>query len=112
MKPLELSAENKEHLLEMAKYFFPEIFFAFTSIPTVGVSDGDLYYYETPNARKRKYIHWFEFATTSLSEKIFEAEQNDIGEIQDFISDIFLYYYTDTMHPIEYLYQEYLKLKK
>lgn len=103
MQAIKLNDKQKENLLEMCKVLFPDMFFAFSSIPTVGVGENDLYYYETERSRKRKYVHWFEFVMTYLRMKL-KLHHDDMFCTMNPGVNTF-------KHPVDYLYEQYLKFK-
>jgi hypothetical protein len=116
MESIEITNEHKDKLLEMCNVLFPKIYFTFRVFPTVGVSNGDLCYYLTPESNKRQYIHWFEFCMTHLVEKLIFNKKNNQKVHDDFRE--FFYsvnnYFIKTplcIHPIEYLYNNFKQQK-
>lgn len=93
MKPLELSQEQKEKLILMCKALFPE--YDIFEIE----KDGYLLFVN----KKCPAIHWFEFCMTHLR-KALKVHYDDLYRTSIGISQ--------DVHPIDYLYEQYLKLKK
>lgn len=77
MKPLKFTKQHKKKLLEMCEKLYPEMYFGFTVIPTVGVEDEGLFYYPY-RGRKKRYIHWFEFCMLHLSDVICNKAQKGV----------------------------------
>lgn len=111
MESLKLTKEQENKLLEMAEKLFPEYFFD---------EEGEDYYIDEDgiinflipikeNEYKCGEIHWFEFCMTYLAEKIIPAfcdmEKMYSGIMGNDESDCF------KKHPIDYLYEEFKKLK-
>lgn len=98
MKPIKLLEEQKEKLLEMCKVLFPD--YAIRVIKPVH-STPDTFFIQMGLKKSIKYdfeIHWFEFCMTHLPEKI-----NVCTEWIELWK---------TNNPIDFLYEEFLKLKK
>lgn len=134
MKALEITKEQKDRLLEMAEKLFPEyndkseggtgpicfhhageypgMLFGFKS----NGEDGDLY------RDASLFIHWFEFCIIWIPEKIVShpkfnnefiiemPQYYDDSEVIDYIMESCVSLIKD-INPIDYLYEEFLKLK-
>jgi hypothetical protein len=102
MKSIELTQEHKDKLLEMCKELFSEYTWDFSWL----YREGNIKFWnkEMLNAR---FIHWFEFCMTKLSSALkltsnqiyncFSCSVNSEGD--------------PFIHPVNFLYEEYLKLK-
>lgn len=107
MKPIELTAEHKSKLLEMCNKLFPEErkFFKILS--------GNIYYSNNGNF-PGKSIHWFEFCMTYLMYKL-SYEFSEIPNIKGKSIHRELWELNKgdyfKKHPVDYLYEEFLKLK-
>lgn len=119
MEVIKLKKHHRIKLLKMCKVLFPEMYIGFNLIPRPNVGNEDLYYYPRGTSRKRKYIHWFEFCTTTLTREILILKTNkDFGfDPWDFDKAhkktlIKMFMYDEPEHPIDYLYKEFLKLKQ
>ena len=125
MKSIELTEEHKSKLLEMCKVLFPE----YTTIPndknpkflTINwfTKQGYFIHLMDDDLKENKMIHWFEFCMTHLCVKIYnliDKYNNDLfinmfhGSILSFThfkeSGDFV-----AIHPVDYLYEEFKKLK-
>jgi hypothetical protein len=104
MKPIELTEEHKTKLLEMCEVLFPE-YKININLDHFDEEDGNLGV--KPNNENGIYkhgwmIHWFEFCHCYLLPKLI-TERN---------SKLQFYMDTFTGNPIEYLYEEFKKLKE
>lgn len=128
MKPLELTIEHKDKLLEMCKVLFPE----YTTIPSdknpkwlhiFYLSDvGTFIQLCNDEIKKSINIHWFEFCNTWLVEKVLNpTPERPSRVLQDKFKEFFwksnLYWMyineysgTPEKHPVDYLYEEFKKL--
>jgi len=98
MKPLKLTEQHKEKLLEMCKVLFPEY--------EITIHGSNIYINIT------EHIHWFEFCYTELAYKIFSNKELNFSKKADHLNK----FYTEILiswknHPIDYLYSEFKKLK-
>lgn len=123
MKSLEISEEQKEHLLEMCKALFPE-YKGDISFNLEDESDktsdyngfliGFLDEFADYKPNCDLYIHWFEFCTKELLSKIsFTCRSEMLGEeefIQNYNKGLFAIF-LEQQHPIDYLYSQFKKLK-
>ena len=100
MKNIEINNKQKENLLEMCKKLFPEYpDLQFGVKEKHNWSKEYLVFGLTGN---EPIIHWFEFCMTHLANKVF---------IQDESLNDFLLTFNISKHPIDYLYEEFKKLK-
>ena len=100
MKNIELTEDHKSKLLEMCKVLFPEYpDLQFGVKEKHNWSKEYLVFGLTGN---EPIIHWFEFCMTHLCDKIF---------IHDESLNEFLLTFNVDKHPIDYLYEEFKKLK-
>lgn len=107
MRSIELSEKHKNKLLEMFTTLFPENY-----------DDDEDYYIDDDNGMityllptgKNEWdmleIHWFEFCMIHLKNKI-NYPENKINNKKLIDCDDLL----NAIHPIDYLYQEFLKIK-
>lgn len=132
MKPIELTEEHKNKLLEMCKALFPEL-------ENLEVRDSmedfclpfEHICIEYGRNKKLVIIHWFEFCMTELSHKILfklcnnfehvgtaDLEIETTMEWNNNLFDTTLFHKCNpsrnerAWHPIDYLYQEFKKLKQ
>ena len=97
MKSIKLTEKHKSKLLKMCKKLFSEyveIDFDESGLLT-------LWKEKCPSTQWTE-IHWFEFCMTHLAEKVF---------IQDESLNDYLLTFNVSKHPIDYLYEEFKKLK-
>ena len=100
MKNIELTEDHKSKLLEMCKELFPEYIETYLGVNDYDPEpDGYIYFTKNKNITR---IHWFEFCMTHLCDKIF---------IHDESLNEFLLTFNVDKHPIDYLYEEFKKLK-
>jgi len=119
MKPLELTDDQKNKLLEMCNTLFPEYEKIYWN--SGKGSNGSSEYIGFGTKKENNfvdyiYIHWFEFCMIILAKKIIyplyvppycnSEEGLQIG-IEEFGNDVL--YYPKT-HPVDYLYKKFLKL--
>lgn len=108
MKSLELTAEHRVKLLEMCESLFPEQSPFQIGIPQElrkgwGHSKDFVFGKSDVFVDDGIYSHWFEFCHNHLSPKVFGA-----GRYRERVQ-----FYIDTFggNPIDYLYEEFKKLK-
>ena len=100
MKNIELTENQKVKLLEMCRILFPEYpDLQFGVKEKHNWSKEYLVFGLTGN---EPIIHWFEFCMTHLCDKVF---------IHDESLNEFLLTFNVDKHPIDYLYEEFKKLK-
>lgn len=108
MKAIQLTTEHREKLLEMCKELFPEYNNFWFSV-TIG--HNFILEASIPNSKilvPALQMHWFEFCMTYLCDKIFLPK----GESRlDGIKGMDYYQRNENMHPIDYFYSEFKKLK-
>ena len=104
MKPIELTEEHKFKLLEMCNELFPEK-------KWFKILCGNIYYSKNGNF-PGKSIHWFEFCT-KIGHNIFSRKQfyYNSEEFITFMKIMCLQDKTKLQHPVDYLYEEFKKLK-
>lgn len=123
MKAIQLTTEHREKLLEMCKELFPEYRWLFhhhddgtpdkNNPVNFNYLPGFLFAFKKENDSDLYdscdiFIHWFEFCITYLCDKIFLPK----GESRlDGIKGMDYYQRNDKIHPIDYLYSEFKKLK-
>lgn len=106
MTNINLSKKQKDKLIEMCKALFPEYHY-------VGwyITEDELSYrtkefrfnllHFIKNGNEGSMIHWFEFCMTHL-----------LAKLADSITDLYNYEGLSlSEHPVDYLYQEFKKLK-
>lgn len=104
MKPIELTEEHESKLLEMCKTLFPEYL-----VPTIQ-SNGYINIAETEYSSDYiDLIHWFEFCILHLATKIYN--KLDCPERGFSILYYRGYICQNSDNPIDYLYEEFKKLK-
>ena len=105
MKNIELSEKQKENLLEMCKVLFPE--YVIYPADNDGFIEGEQWVGDQNMGEDRPVnefnIHWFEFCMTHLYSKIIKGDY----ATQYQTSGMIFY-----KHPIDYLYEEFKKLKQ
>ena len=122
MKNIELTEEHKIKLLKICKSLFPEYYeIYFGEWDYNGEFDGYMYFStETLSNPNILQIHWFEFCITHLINRLASKNiKTDIladCEFEDFrikcVTEIFKdKISTDYIHPIDYLYEKFKKLK-
>ena len=100
MKNIELTEDHKSKLLEMCRILFPEYpDLQFGVKEKHNWSKEYLVFGLTGN---EPIIHWFEFCMTHLCDKVF---------IHDESLNEFLLTFNVDKHPVDYLYEEFKKLK-
>ena len=111
MKPIELTQEHKSKLLEMCNKLFPQ--YQEIDIEIEDNYEGTQDYVQLIKKCKITiYIHWFEFCMTHLQNQILvkASELNKSDDLEyDFFSKLTDSWYES--HPIDYLYEEFKKLK-
>ena len=127
MKSIQLTEKHKSKLLEMCKILFPEQEF-YWEYEMYGrglkedFNDVLQVYFKDKEAWKSNLfpfnIHWFEFCMTHLIEKLlFINSNNDIfvensfNKLSLFKGIIFDEDENHNNHPVDYLYEEFIKLK-
>lgn len=104
MNKLDLTREQQSKLLRMANKLFPEHKWSFESdLADNGMLDWDI------DKNKWGLIHWFEFCMTHLAYTLAGVDTEDL-----FISDNYKVYdrVMNNENPIDYLYEEFKKLKQ
>jgi len=103
MKSLQLTKEYKDKIEIMCNTLFPNLEFKFTSFNIINFTNTIFTDNEMGN------IHWFEFcifhlATTLYNKRIMYYRNITITEYRGYICQ-------EVDHPIDFLYEEFLKLK-
>lgn len=109
MKALELTQEHKDKLLEMCNMLFPEYKYWDLHDGTCDLCTENTLDYsleEKPQWNSWNRIHWFEFCVKILGQKLLDID-DDADDYYDFIGECC----AATSHPIDYLYEEFKKLK-
>jgi hypothetical protein len=100
MKPIKLTEEHKSKLLEMCKVLFPKSKFKIIGCLLIS--------FEYNKVEGDEEIHWFEFCMTHLTTKLYNIShlknESSIKQLRGYICQ-------EVDHPIDYLYQEFKKLK-
>ncbi len=114
MKAIELTEEHKSKLLEMCKVLFPEYNVSWIDFK---FDDSDLIWFRKDDPYECKGIHWFEFVMGELTNKLYKLFYNAMGE-QNILWDLLVkegFYvqvlHHKTLHPVDYLYENFKKLK-
>ncbi len=112
MKNIELTEEHKSKLLEICKELFSELEmkWAWSDSYYGGPGDYDMLQFKTDN--NEDLIHWFEFCT-KLGYKIFSRKQfyYKSEEFITFMKIMCLQDKSKLKHPVDFLYEEFKKLK-
>lgn len=113
MKSIELTEEHRSKLLEMCNKLFPEY-------TLILFDDQSNYYLENEeilsfcNDNEIIQIHWFEFCMTHLAKKIIPKVTNyNLDSAYDSLYNV-IYQFWETKHNniVDYLYEEFKKLKQ
>jgi len=131
MKPIIVTEEHKSKLLEMCKVLFPEYGRIEIQEYAIDVDKSlpspvfvDLYKQHITIPFDIYSIHWLEFCMTHLVEKLFNSFEEDdedfydryINEGASFygvgVNEIIFVMLSSKKHIIDYLYEEFKKLKK
>jgi len=114
MKPIGLSDLQRDHLLEMCNKLFPEYKREHFNSWEFGEDDyGMIEFLMYEKNKELKAIHWFEFVTTYILDKLYPDNNKqtsgsiDITDKEIVLSCIFI----DKAHPVDYLYEQFLKIK-
>ena len=107
MKSIELTKDHKSKLLEMCKELFPE--YVIYPADNDGFIEGEQWVGDQNMGEDRPVnefnIHWFEFCMTELRYKLNEVQNKKYYRIED------VYQETTNIHSVDYLYEEFKKLK-
>jgi len=117
MDSIELTEEHKSKLLEMCNKLFPdynEIILTKQKTLNFGFKDNKSHTSRIANMS----IHWFEFCITKLPYKIFDSSKypskNAGDDTVQYLCDMMdrqTWYIKEAYHPVDYLYEEFKKLK-
>ena len=131
IKPIEISKEQKDTIIFLARTYYPEYAKGDRNIDNIimSVDNGVRIYFQDTDGRMRLItIPWFEFCYTWLAEKIFNP--NPKAPDRNLKSNFLNFYWSvsvwwsetyidkleaakeDVSHPIDYLYTCHLKLKE
>lgn len=112
MKPLELTEEQKEKLLEMCKALFPE----YISYQILDLRTGTVSLWKSKAIVES--IHWYEFVMNHLTKAIYtkalalQHTQDDFWELYTVESFLVRVVYYNSFSPIDYLYEQFKKFPK
>jgi hypothetical protein len=114
MKSIELTEEHKSKLLEMCKVLFPE--YVIYPAEDNGFIEGEQWVGDQHMGEDKPVnefnIHWFEFCMTYL-----QQEMLTLGELPNFNNKLDYEFHPILQsswwesHPVDYLYEEFKKLK-
>lgn len=106
MKKIELTKEHESRLLEMCKKLFPEYQWDFSFMKR----EGNIKYWNN-KMKHSKFIHWFEFCSFYLADKIYndEMEESYMSNKDFYMGG--LVYKDKSQNPIDILYEEFKELK-
>lgn len=110
MSPIELTEERKSKLLEMCNKLFPEKEIRFIK-PVF--SCPDTFFIQIGLKSSIKYdleIHWFEFCMIHLVNKVLHDSMN-FNFITEEHESLITGLLRKDLHPVDYLYEEFKKLK-
>ena len=110
MKPLRLTGLHKSKLLEMCKMLFPEWKAHSLMSNETYVSDDDITS-DYADSNETFKIHWFEFCMTKLWIKINSLLNHKTPEELMQMYNAFWDISNEKLHPVDYLYEEFKKLK-
>ena len=113
MEAIKITKEHKEKLIEIAKSLLPEPKY-------ISLGDEDIMLLsksKNPAYEEISPIHWFELCFTYLSHEvifdpfktIFSCEKSHSNMLKESMK---LMYGEKGVHPVDYLYEEFLKLKQ
>jgi len=110
MNRIRLTKEHKEKIIEMCKKLFPETPYVafYQNYDSEEFSISNYYHGEKWDENKPQLIenfHWFEFCITHLMLKFY---WNDYEKCKDFLMRCL--FQCEQPHPVDYLYNEFLKL--
>lgn len=104
MKSIELTGDHKSKLLEMCKKLFPEYELVDYDCQFNDL-DFDLIGYRDLQTKSIESIHWFEFCTITLWNKLYLK----LGTLE--LKNYYELLLNNLINPIDYLYKEFKKLK-
>lgn len=108
MKPIKLTEQQEEKLLEMIYKLFPEEkLVRFTGTKNSAgllMFDRSIYLHENVKRTKLMNFHWFEFCYKHLAKKVLK---NNYYKLTAFTNLTII----GNVHPIDYLYQHYKSQK-
>ena len=117
MKAIELTKEHKSKLLEMCNNLFIDRNWHFWESETESYPDGMIGHCNTIIWGGKSYesveIHWFEFCMTHLAFKILPKTTfyNLDSAYDSLYNCLYQFWETKFDNPIDYLYEEFKKLK-
>jgi hypothetical protein len=125
MQKLTLTKEQREKLLEMCNKLFPEYKWTYEYSCSLGAHDYDFdnLVYSELNEKDHLYkgqgIHWFEFVMGELTNKLYKlffttlVNKNLLLSINPKVYFVhpLLHHNHKTLHPVDYLYENFKKLK-
>ena len=110
MKNIEINEKQKENLLEMCKELFPKYDFRINKpLFSNNESLSTVQFGKKSKTVYGKEIHWFEFCMTHLKDKL-QDKLEKVNKL-DYNYQMKSYDSWWESHPIDYLYEEFKKLK-
>jgi len=108
IRPIQLTKEQKNHLLEMCRLSFPEREWSLTDskgfincwTPGIDMEDS-----QETRINDEQNIHWFEFCYYYLSYKLFDSEDNNM--YNDDCTEHDLFFGGWTGHLVDFLYDKF-----
>lgn len=115
MKAIELTEEHKAKLLEMCKVLFPKRNIRFTVAPSAKPAFKKDYISYDIDFATGDSIHWFEFCL-ELCQRLATTYPKNFIAVQPNFNYVTVHYKfwnedSSKIHPIDYLYEEFKKLK-
>ncbi len=121
MNPIEITEEHKSKLLEMCKSLFtkyddiqisnnyhPEITMKLGTLNCPNESVPDLLWLIDNENDNFEVFHWFEFCVNQLAKKIYTIN----GRLMCGYDSFLINYRANNHHPIDYLYEQFKKIKQ
>jgi hypothetical protein len=124
MQSIPLTEEQKDKLLEMAKFFFPEhmkVTVTSTNPTKLKKYTEHIHwchgktiafpYKDWGNVEEfitSKKLHWFEFCLTKLANKLLNQETGEAPiDVMNRFNHFFIGVMLETIHPVDYLYKQF-----
>lgn len=118
MNNILLTEEHKSKLLEMCKELFQEYTFGFENdYSDVGIMEW--YSRNMEENQEWQFTHWFELCMTHLVNRLYYPDNKGQRDTRSKVEYFFFQSFIDSVegatsgyeHPIDYLYEQFLKLK-